>query len=61
MRSNGDHPLRPVRLHPFAGMAKQLDITFTKSNYGQAQLSPSIFLQELGKAAPKPVGGKAWP
>jgi ATP-dependent DNA helicase UvrD/PcrA len=42
-----------------AGTAKQLDIPFTKSNYGQAQLSPSIFLQELGPSAPKPVAGKA--
>ncbi|MBI5262555.1 MAG: ATP-dependent helicase [Bradyrhizobium sp.] len=41
-----------------AGMAKQLGIPFTKSNYGQAQLSPSIFLQELGPSAPKPVAGK---
>jgi DNA helicase-2/ATP-dependent DNA helicase PcrA len=42
-----------------AGMAKQLDIPFTKTNFGQAQLSPSIFLQELGPAAPKPVAGTA--
>lgn len=41
-----------------AGLAKQFDIPFTKVNYGQAQLSPSIFIQELGKAAPKPVIGK---
>ncbi len=41
-----------------ANTAKQLDIPFTKVNYGQAQLSPSIFIQELGKAAPVPVAGK---
>jgi hypothetical protein len=41
-----------------ANAAKQLDIPFTKVNYGQAQLAPSIFIQELGKAAPVPVAGK---
>lgn len=41
-----------------AGTAKQLDIPFSKVNFGQAQLSPSIFLQELGPAAPKPAAGK---
>ena len=41
-----------------ANAAKQLDIPFTRVNYGQAQLSPSIFIQELGKAAPAPVAGK---
>jgi DNA helicase II / ATP-dependent DNA helicase PcrA len=41
-----------------ANAAKQLDIPFTKVNYGKAQLSPSIFIQELGKAAPAPVAGK---
>ena len=30
--------------------AKQMDIPFTKINFGQAQLSPSIFLQELGQS-----------
>lgn len=39
--------------------AKQLDIPFTKVNYGMAQLSPSIFIQELGPAAPNPVVGTA--
>jgi DNA helicase II / ATP-dependent DNA helicase PcrA len=37
--------------------AKQLGIPFTKVNYGMAQLSPSIFIQELGPAAPHPVVG----
>ena len=32
-----------------ASTAKQLDIPFTKVNYGQAQLTPSIFIQELGR------------
>ena len=41
-----------------ANTAKQLDIPFTKANYGMAQLSPSIFIQELSKAAPAPVLGK---
>jgi DNA helicase-2/ATP-dependent DNA helicase PcrA len=41
-----------------ANKAKQLGIPFTKVNYGLAQLSPSIFIQELGKAAPAPVAGK---
>jgi superfamily I DNA/RNA helicase len=40
-----------------ANSAKQLDIPFTKVKYGQAQLSPSIFIQELGKAAPAPLAG----
>jgi len=39
-----------------ANAAKQLDIPF---NYGMAQLSPSIFIQELGEAAPAPVLGNA--
>ena len=42
-----------------SGMAKQQDIPFTKEIYGQAQLSPSIFIQELGKSAPAPVAGDA--
>jgi DNA helicase II / ATP-dependent DNA helicase PcrA len=41
-----------------ANTAKQFGIPFTKVNYGQAQLSPSIFIQELGDAAPAPVAGK---
>ncbi len=31
-----------------AELAKQLDVPFTKVNYGQAQLTPSIFIGELG-------------
>jgi ATP-dependent DNA helicase UvrD/PcrA len=42
-----------------ANTAKQLDVPFTKVNYGMAQLSPSIFIHELGKAAPSPVAGTA--
>ena len=38
-----------------ASTAKQLDIPFTKVNYGQAQLKPSQFIQELGQAAPEPT------
>jgi DNA helicase-2/ATP-dependent DNA helicase PcrA len=41
-----------------ANAARQLDIPFTKVNYGMAQLSPSIFIQELGKAAPASILGK---
>jgi DNA helicase-2/ATP-dependent DNA helicase PcrA len=41
-----------------ANTAKQLGIPFTKVNYGQAQLSPSIFIQELGKTAPAQIAGK---
>jgi DNA helicase II / ATP-dependent DNA helicase PcrA len=41
------------------GAAKQLGIPFTKVNYGMAQLSPSVFIQELGPAAPKPIAGMA--
>jgi superfamily I DNA/RNA helicase len=40
-----------------ANAARQLDIPFTKVNYGMAQLSASIFIQELGKAAPAPILG----
>jgi superfamily I DNA/RNA helicase len=40
-----------------ASTAKQLDVPFTKVNYGMAQLSPSIFIQELGPSAPAPVAG----
>ena len=42
-----------------ANAAKQLDIPFSKVNFGQAQLAPSLFIQELGQAAPKPVAGAA--
>ena len=42
-----------------ANAAKQLDIPFSKVNFGQAQLAPSLFIQELGQAAPKPVAGTA--
>jgi DNA helicase-2/ATP-dependent DNA helicase PcrA len=42
----------------YAGTAKQLDIPYTKESYGQAQLTPSVFIQELGPAAPAPVVGK---
>jgi superfamily I DNA/RNA helicase len=41
-----------------ANTAKQLDIPFTKQRYGQAQLTPSIFIQELGRAAPAPIAGR---
>jgi superfamily I DNA/RNA helicase len=41
----------------YASTAKQLDVPFTKVNYGQAQLTPSIFIQELGSVAPAPVVG----
>ena len=40
-----------------SGMARQQDVPFTKLIFGLAQLSPSIFIQELGKAAPAPVAG----
>jgi DNA helicase II / ATP-dependent DNA helicase PcrA len=40
-----------------ASTAKQLDVPFTKVKYGMAQLSPSIFIQELGPSAPAPVAG----
>jgi superfamily I DNA/RNA helicase len=39
------------------GAAKQQNIPFTKVKFGQVQLSPSRFIQELGKAAPKPIVG----
>jgi superfamily I DNA/RNA helicase len=42
----------------FQGTAKQLDVPFTKVVNGQAQLTPSIFIGELGPAAPAPVAGK---
>lgn len=38
--------------------AKGLSIPFTKVINGNAQLTPSRFIQELGKAAPVPVFGK---
>lgn len=41
----------------YASTAKQLGVPFTKVNYGQAQLTPSIFIQELGPAAPAPTVG----
>jgi DNA helicase-2/ATP-dependent DNA helicase PcrA len=40
-----------------ANSARQLDIPFTKEKFGLAQLSPSMFIQELGQAAPAPVAG----
>jgi len=42
----------------YAGTAKQLDVPYTKESFGQAQLTPSMFIQELGSAAPAPVAGK---
>jgi DNA helicase II / ATP-dependent DNA helicase PcrA len=42
----------------YAGTARQLDIPYTKESYGQAQLTPSVLIQELGPAAPAPVVGK---
>jgi DNA helicase-2/ATP-dependent DNA helicase PcrA len=42
----------------YAGTAKQLDVPYTKESFGQAQLTPSMFIQELGPAAPAPVAGK---
>ena len=39
-------------------IAKQLDVPFSKEVSGQAQLTPSTFIQELGPAAPAPVVGQ---
>lgn len=41
-----------------ANTAKGLSIPFTKVSNGMAQLTPSMFIQELGPAAPAPVAGK---
>jgi superfamily I DNA/RNA helicase len=41
-----------------ANKAKGLSMPYTKVNNGQAQLTPSIFIQELGPAAPAPIVGK---
>jgi DNA helicase II / ATP-dependent DNA helicase PcrA len=41
-----------------ANTAKGLSIPFTKVNNGMAQLTPSMFIQELGPAAPAPIAGK---
>jgi DNA helicase-2/ATP-dependent DNA helicase PcrA len=38
-----------------AGAASGENIAFHHVAYGQAQLLPSIFIQELGSAAPKPI------
>ena len=38
-----------------AGAASGENIAFKKVTYGQAQLIPSIFIQELGPAAPDPI------
>jgi superfamily I DNA/RNA helicase len=38
-----------------AGAASGENIAFKKVIYGQAQLIPSIFIQELGPAAPDPI------
>ncbi len=40
-----------------ANTTKRLDIPFTKAVYGMATLTPSIFIQELGKTAPNPIAG----
>jgi DNA helicase II / ATP-dependent DNA helicase PcrA len=40
-----------------ANTARGLSIPFSKEVNGRAQLTPSMFLQELGPAAPKPVVG----
>jgi DNA helicase II / ATP-dependent DNA helicase PcrA len=61
VKAGGGHPGNLFITYPKemgANTAKQLDIPFTKVNYGQAQLAPSIFIQELGKAAPAPIAGK---
>jgi superfamily I DNA/RNA helicase len=61
VKAGGGRPVSLFITYPKemgANAAKQLDIPFTKVNYGQAQLAPSIFIQELGKAAPVPVAGK---
>jgi DNA helicase-2/ATP-dependent DNA helicase PcrA len=60
VKAGDGHPGTLVITYPremSAATAKQLDIPFTKVNYGMAQLTPSIFIQELGSAAPKPVVG----
>jgi DNA helicase II / ATP-dependent DNA helicase PcrA len=62
VKAGNGHPGTLCITYPkemLAGIAKQLDIPFTKTNYGLAQLSPSIFLQELGPSAPKSVADKA--
>jgi DNA helicase-2/ATP-dependent DNA helicase PcrA len=61
VRASDDHAGSLYLTYPnemYAGTAKQLDIPYTKESYGQAQLTPSVFLQELGPAAPAPVVGK---
>ena len=40
-----------------ANTAKGLSIPFTKTVNGRAQLTPSMFIQELGPIAPAPVAG----
>jgi superfamily I DNA/RNA helicase len=40
-----------------ANKAKGLSMPYTKVNNGQAQLTPSIFIQELGPTAPAPMVG----
>jgi hypothetical protein len=57
VKAGDGHPGTLVITYPremSAATAKQLDIPFTKVNYGMAQLTPSIFIQELGSAAPRP-------
>jgi DNA helicase II / ATP-dependent DNA helicase PcrA len=41
-----------------ANTARGLGIPFAKSVNGRAQLSPSMFIQELGPKAPAPIAGK---
>lgn len=62
VKAGADHPGSLFITYPKemgANAAKQLGIPFTKVSHGQAQLSPSIFIQELGKSAPAPIVGTA--
>ena len=61
VKAGTEHPGSLYLTYPkemYAGTAKQLDVPFTKERFGQAQLTPSMFIEELGATAPAPIAGK---
>ena len=60
-KAGGNHPGSLFLSYPRemgANTAMALGIPFTKTVNGRAQLTPSMFIQELGPKAPAPVAGK---
>jgi DNA helicase-2/ATP-dependent DNA helicase PcrA len=62
VKAGGGHAVSLFLTYPRemgANTAKGLGIPFTKTVNGRAQLTPSMFIQELGPKAPAPVAGNA--